>query len=84
MCEKGSRVIVKKCKAMMWNFEWLGGEHNNWVDYCAHKNVGGLRLMDLEKAFLTLMCKLMLMVMEPCESNLKTLLRFKLVNYKPS
>jgi hypothetical protein len=47
-------------------------------------DVGSLRLMDLEKAFFTLMCKLMLMAMEPCESNLKTLLKFNLVNYKPS
>ncbi len=37
----------------MWNFQWLRGEHNNWVDYCVHKNVGGLGLMDLEKEFLT-------------------------------
>ncbi len=28
---------MKKCKAMMQKFQWLRREHNNWVDYYAHK-----------------------------------------------
>jgi hypothetical protein len=56
----------------------------NWNDYCDCKEVGGLGLIDLEKALSTLMCKWVLLALEPNDSNLKTLLHFKLVICMPS
>jgi hypothetical protein len=55
----------------------------NWNDYCDCKEMDGLGLIDPKKALSTLMCKWVLLALEPNDSNLKTLLHFKLVNACP-
>ncbi len=51
----GTKKVIKKCKTLLNFFLWAGNGHHaktrvNWGDCCAHKNIGGLGLTNLEGA----------------------------------
>jgi hypothetical protein len=60
------KKVIKKCKILLKNFLWVEKVHHarvkvNWGDCCAHKNIGGLGLIDPEDVLSTLLCKWVLL-----------------------
>lgn len=55
----------------------------SWVNCCRAKKDGGLGLVNPLEAMMAMHTKWVLKACEPGESNLKTLIRFRLVNYQP-
>jgi hypothetical protein len=49
----------------------------SWSDCCTKRIVGGFNLVDLEDAFNALLSKWNVKPLEPKDSNLKTLLKYK-------
>lgn len=54
-----------------------------WLQCCQTRENGGLNLINPEDAATTLMTKWIIKALEPDESNLHQLLRFRLDNYQP-
>ncbi len=60
-----------------------GQDHNimakiSWNNCCTKRNVGGLNLVDLENVFNALLSKWNVKALEPKDSNLKTLLKYRM------
>ena len=55
----------------------------SWKECCLKQKYGGLELVDLEAAKTSLLCKWIVKAMEPRESNLQLMLRYKLARYNP-
>jgi hypothetical protein len=72
----------------MWNFLWSWSSHRthiwvNWTDWCAHKKVGGLNLVDLEEALWALSAKWFIKALGAGASPLQVLLKHRLLKIKP-
>lgn len=67
---------------------WSGFEHNcrarvSWSDYCLPKQLNGLKLLDPEVSLTALLAKWILFAIEPGITNLKALLRHRILKMKP-
>ena len=83
----GALKIIRQIWASLWNFLWLGSASKTrsrvrWHDVCAPKAIGGLNVIDLEKALNALMVKWIIKVFSPSESTLQIFLRFRLYKLK--
>ena len=84
----GSNKILRKIRGAIRNYLWSGKEQLtrtriNWRECCMRKKNGGLGLVDPEAAKTSLMCKWIVKAMEPSESNLQTMLRYRLARFNP-
>jgi hypothetical protein len=85
----GTKKVVNKCKTLLCNFLWGGGQFTTRVRVqkdvvCAPRMVGGLGITNLKEALVTSLCKWVMYALEPRNSNLKTLFRYKLKYCLPS
>ena len=58
----GSVKAIMKIKAMFKNYIWSGSKHHSrsgvkWHDWCVGKSIGGINLIDPQKATTILLCK---------------------------
>jgi hypothetical protein len=84
----GSNKILTKIRGAIRNYLWSGKEQHSrtrvsWRECCLKKKYGGLGLVDPEAAKTSLLCKWIVRAMEPRDSNLQVMLRFRLVHFKP-
>ena len=84
----GSNKILRSIRGAIRNYLWSGKEQLtqtrvSWKVCCMKKKVGGLGLVDPEVAKINLMCKWIVKAMEPGESNLQLMLRYKLARFNP-
>lgn len=55
----------------------------SWKECCMNLKLGGLGLMDLEATNTNLLCKWIIEVVEPRESNPQLMLRYRLTRFNP-
>lgn len=55
----------------------------SWQECCLKKKYGGLGLVDPEEAKTSMLCKWIVKAMEPGESNLQVMLRYRLTRSNP-
>ena len=84
----GSNKILNKIRGAIRNYLWSGKEQRSrtrvsWRECCLKKKLGGLGLMDLETAKISLLCKWIVKAMETGESNLQLMLRYRLARFNP-
>jgi hypothetical protein len=84
----GSNKILGKVKGAIRNYLWSGKEQLtrtrvSWRECCLKKKEGGLGLVDPEAAKTSLLCKWVVKAMEPGESNLQLMLRYRLARFNP-
>ena len=84
----GSNKILNKIRGDIRNYLWSRKEQQSrtrvsWKECCLKKKYGGLGLVDPEAAKTSLLCKWIVRAMEPGESNLQLMLRFRLSHFKP-
>ena len=83
----GSNKILKSIRGTIRNHLWLGNEQLiriwvSWKECCMKKKKnGGLGLVDSEAAKTNLLCKWVVKAMEPGESNLQIMLRYRLTRF---
>jgi hypothetical protein len=70
------------------NYMWSGNEQFtrtrvSWQECCLKKKYGGLGLVDPEESKTSLLCKWIVKAMEPGESNLQLMLRYRLARFNP-
>ena len=85
---KRAEQILGKIRGAIHNSLWLGKEQHtrtrvSWQECCLKKKYGGLGLVDPEAAKNNLLCKWIVRAMEPGESNLQLMLRYRLARFKP-
>jgi hypothetical protein len=83
----GSRQVIRKIRAQIRNFLWLGSLRNcrarvRWTDCCAVKQVGGLGLVDPEEALLALAAKWIIRGLTPGTAPLQILIRYRLLQIR--
>ena len=84
----GSNKILNKIRGAIRNYLWSGKEQQSrsrvsWRECCLKKKYRGLDLVDPEAAKTSLLCKWIVRAMEPGDSNLQVMLRFRLAYFKP-
>ena len=84
----GSNKILRKIRGAIRNYLWAGKEQLtctrvSWRECCMRKKNGGLGLVDSETAKTGLMCKWIVKAIEPGESNLQIMLRYRLARFNP-
>ena len=84
----GSNKILRRIRGAIRNYLWSGKEQLtrtrvSWGECCLKKKKGGLGLVDPEVAKTSLLCKWVVKAMEPGESNLQLMLRYRLARFKP-
>ena len=84
----GSNKILRKIRGAIRNYLWSGKEQLtrtrvSWRECCMKKKDGGLGLVDPELAKIGLMCKWIVKAIEPGESNLQLMLRYRLARFNP-
>jgi hypothetical protein len=85
----GSREVIRKIKGHLRNFLWCRADHRcrmrvRWQDCCAHKNAGGLGLIDAEDALVALASKWVLKSLAPGSSSIQILLRYRIAKFRPA
>ena len=83
----GSNKILERIKGAIRNYLWSGKEQRirtrvSLRECCMKKKNEGLGLVDPEAAKTSLFCKWIVKAMEPGESNLQLILRYKLARFK--
>jgi hypothetical protein len=81
--------VIRIIRSMLRDFLWTGSTHRSrarmrWSDYCAHRKVGGLNLIDPEEALHTLFGKWITKVLSPGSSNIQILLCYKIYQTQPA
>jgi hypothetical protein len=84
----GSNKVLRKIRGAIRNYMWSGKDQFtrtrvSWQECCLKKKYGGLGLVDPEEAKTSLLCKWIVKAMEPGESNLQLMLRYRLARFKP-
>ena len=84
----GSNKILRRIRGAIRNYLWSGKEQLtrtrvSWQECCMRKKKGGLGLVDPNIAKTSLLCKWIIKAMEPGESNLQLMLRFRLARFNP-
>ena len=84
----GSNKILNKIIGAIRNYLWTWKEQQSrtrvsWRECYLKKKYGGLGLVDPEAAKTSLLCKWIVRAMEPGESNLQLILKFRLSHFKP-
>ena len=84
----GSNKILSKIRGAIRNYLWSGKEQLtrtrvSWRECCMKKKYGGLGLVNPEVAKTSLLSKWIVKAMEPGESNLQLMLRYRLSLYNP-
>jgi hypothetical protein len=85
---RGSLSVIRKIHSYFRNFLWSGSYTRKrarvrWYDVCAPKTVGGLNLIDTEKALNALLTKWIIKALGPGKSNRQIALRSRLLWLKP-
>ena len=88
VCGGGSNKTLTKIKGAIRNYLWSGKEQLtrtrvSWRECCLKKKFGGLGLVDPEVAKTSLLCKWIVKALEPGESNLQLMLRYRLARFNP-
>ena len=83
-----SNKILTKIRGAIKNYLWSGKEQLtrtrvSWRECCLKKKHGGLGLVDPETAKISLLCKWIVKAMEPGDSNLQLMLRYRLARFNP-
>jgi hypothetical protein len=84
----GFNKILSKIRGTIRNYLWSGKEHLTrlrvcWRECCMKKKYGGLGLVDPEVVKTSVLTKWIVKAMEPGESNLQLILRYRLSRYNP-
>ena len=85
----GSNKILSKIRGAIRNYLWSGKEQLTrttvcWKECSMTKKYGGSGLVDPEIAITSLLTKWIIKAMEPGESNLQFMLRYRLSRYSPN
>lgn len=80
--------ILKKIRSAICNYLWYEKEQLtrtrvSWQECCMKKKHRGLGLVDPEATKTSLLCKWIVKAMEPGESDLQLMLRYRLGRFKP-
>lgn len=84
----GSNKILSKIRGTICNYLWSSQEQLtrtrvSWRECCLKKKCGGLGLIDPRAAKSSLLYKWVVKTMEPGESNLQLMLRYRLARFNP-
>ena len=84
----GTQAGLKRVKATLHNYLWggkatLSRKRIAWLQCCQPKDKGGINLLNPPDVLNAMMSKWILKACEPGQSNLHTLLRFRLKGYQP-
>ena len=84
----GSNKVLSNFRGAIRNYLWSGKEQLtrtrvSWWECCLKKKKGGLGLVDPESAKISLLCKWVIKTLEPGESNLQLMLRYRLARFNP-
>ena len=85
----GWRKVLRKIKALLCNFLWLGLVNTtrsrvSWDDYVLLKKVGGLSLASPKDVMRALISKSIIQTLLPAQSNLQLLFKYSIVQLQPS
>jgi hypothetical protein len=84
----GTKKGIARVKSAVTNYFWSGSMHRSrskvsWLQCCQPKEKGGVNLINPVDAMMALMVKWILKAVEPGNSNLHLLFRFRLAHFQP-
>jgi hypothetical protein len=85
----GTSKVFGKITTLLRNFLWLGKEHRtrirvSWHDCCVKRKQGGLSIINPKDAEVALLSKWVVYAFLPGQSNLQTIIRYKLSQMSPN